>query len=61
MANTVLSHIWNLEKQARRNREQIGGCQRQDGGMGEGCQKVQISHYNINKFWWCKEHHGDYN
>ena len=29
--------------------EQIGGCQRQGGKMGEGSQKVQTSSYKISK------------
>ena len=55
--------MWNLKKknQTHRNREQIGGCQRQGvAEMGEASQKVQIPSYKINKFWGCNAQHGDY-
>ena len=41
-----LTYMWNLRKRTDRCREQIGGCQRQEvgvGKIGEGGQKVQTS------------------
>ena len=49
-------------RQTHRQKEQIGGCQRQGvggGKMGEGGQKVQISSYKINKSLACDVQYSD--
>lgn len=54
-------YLWNLKNQAV-CREQIGGCQRQEMGMGkigENGPKVQTS-YKTNNSWGCDAQHGYY-
>ena len=65
--NTVWSHLYveskKNKKQIHRNRDQICGCQKQGGGVGEldeGGQKVQTSGYKINKYWGYNVQYDDY-
>lgn len=56
----LYGYIWNLKKlNSQRQRVQWWLSGLEDGGMGEGGQRVQPSVYKRNQFWGCNVQHDD--